>query len=108
MTVALALSITCAVICLVARGLRGRRVQEEFARYGVDPSDARTYAPEVTGFFLQLASLQPEPFTKRMQTVDSSFVLQALSSNRIRFAGNVLRKHKWVNGAFICTAVGLG
>jgi hypothetical protein len=108
MTAAFALSIACAVICLVARGLRGRGVREEFADYRVDPSDAKTYVPEVTGFFLQLASLQPKPFTERMRTVDPSFVLQALSSNRIRFATNILHKHRWVNGAFICTGVGLG
>lgn len=108
MTVGFALSIACAVICLVARGLRRKRVQEAFARYRVDPTQAATYAPEATAFFLHLAALQPERFAERMRTVDPPFALRALSSNPVLFARNILRKHRWVNAAFICTGVGLG
>jgi hypothetical protein len=108
LTVAFALSITCAVFCLIARGLRRQRVRAEFAHWEVDPTDAATYVPEVTGFFLYLAALEPAPFTERMGTVDPPFVLRALSSNRIRFARNILHKHRWVNRAFICTGIGLG
>jgi hypothetical protein len=108
MTTAFALSIACAVICLVARGLQRKRVGEEFDRYGVDPSDAATYAPEVTAFFFYLAALESAPFTERMRTVDQAFVLRALSSNPVRFARNILRKHRWVNRAFVLTGVGLG
>jgi hypothetical protein len=108
MTVAFALSIVCAVRCLVARGLRRKWVEEAFGRYRVDPTQAATYAPEVTSFFLYLAALRSEPFTERMWTVDPPFVLRALASDRVRFATNVLHKHQWVNAAFICTALGLG
>jgi hypothetical protein len=108
MTVGFALSIACALRCLVARGLRRKWVIEAFGRYRVDPTQAATYAPEVTAFFLYLAALQPEPFTQRMWTVDPPFVLRALASDRVRSAGNVLHKHQWVNAAFVCTGVGLG
>jgi hypothetical protein len=108
MTAAFALSIACAVICLVARGLQRKRVWEEFARYEVDPSEAATYAPEVTAFFLYLAALESAAFTERMRTVDPPFVLRALSSNPVRFARNIVRKHRWVNRAFVLTGVGLG
>jgi hypothetical protein len=107
-TVAFALSITCAVICLVARGLRRKGVEEALARWQVDPSDAATYAPEATAFFLYLTALQPAPLAERMRSVDPAFVLQALSSNPVLFARNVVRKHRWVNRAFVCTGVALG
>jgi hypothetical protein len=108
MTTAFALSIACAVICLVARGLRRKGVEEALARWQVDPSDAATYVPEATAFFLYLAALQPAPFAERMRSVDPAFVLRALSSNPVLFARNVVRKHRWVNRAFVCTGVGLG
>jgi hypothetical protein len=108
MTAAFALSILCAVFCLVARGLRSRRVREEFTHLGVDPTDAATYVPEVTGFFLHLAALEPAAFTERMRTVDPPFVLQALSSNRIRFARNILRKHRWATGRSSAPGSGSG
>jgi hypothetical protein len=108
MTVGFALSIACALRCLVARGLHRKQVEEMFARYRVDPAQAATYAPEVTAFFLYLAALRPEPFTQRMWTVDPPFVLRALAGDRVRFATNVLHKHQWVNAAFMCTGVGLG
>jgi hypothetical protein len=108
MTLGVALSIACAVICLVARGLRRKGVEELLARYRVDPGQAATYTPEVTGFFLYLAALQPGAFTERMGAVDPLFVLRALASNPVLFARNILRKHRWVNRAFVCTGAGLG
>jgi hypothetical protein len=108
MTLAIALSIYCAVACLVARSLQQQRVQEAFIRHGVEPSQGATYHPEVTAFFLHLAALQHEPFRDRMLEVDQRFVLEALASSPVHFSKNVLRKHQWVNRAFVSTGVGLG
>jgi Family of unknown function (DUF5706) len=108
MTVAFALSIACAVMCLIARGLRRKRVPQEFARWRVRPTDARTYAPQATAFFLHLAALQTKPFKQRMFEVDQRFVLEALASSPVLFSKYVLRKHRWVNWAFIFTGIGLG
>lgn len=107
-TLAFALSIYCAVACLVARGLQQERVRETFDRYGVDPTRAETYQPEVTAFFLHLAALQHQPFRDRMLAVDQRFVVEALASSPVLFSTYVLRKHRWVNRAFISTGVGLG
>ena len=108
MAAAFALSVICAVACLVARSLHRKRVREAFAHYRVDPARGETYQPEVTAFFLHLAALQTEPFTERMRRVDQRFVLRALASSPVYFSKNVLKKHRWVNRAFILTGVGLG
>jgi hypothetical protein len=108
MAASFTLSIYCAVACLVTQTLRRNYAQQTFAERGVDPSQADTYAPEVTTFFMYLARLQAEPFTKRMQTVDPEFVFQALASTPVYFSRFVLRKHLWVDRAFIATGVTLG
>jgi hypothetical protein len=108
MAASIAGSIYCAVACLVTRTRRRNLVKTTFTTRGVDPAKASTYVPEVTTFFVYLAALQVKPFAERMRTIDSKFVFEALASTPVYFSRFVVRKHRWVDRAFILTGVTLG
>ena len=101
-------SITCAVCCLIARGVQAKRTREVFDRYRVDPDKADTYVPEVTFFFADLAELRPDLYVERMLLINQLFVVRALASSHVEWSKAIRRKHRWVNRAFVLTGVALG
>jgi hypothetical protein len=101
-------SITCAVCCLLARGVRAKRTREVLYRYGVDPDRADTYVPEVAIFFADLAELRPDLYAERMLLINHQFVVRALASMNVEWSKAIRRKHRWVNRAFVLTGVALG
>jgi hypothetical protein len=101
-------SIFCAVMCLAPRGVQPQRERRDFDRYGVEPNQVDTYKPEVTVFFALVAQLQPEQFAKRMRSIDKQFVVNALASDTVVWSREILHKHRWVERAFIFTAITLG
>ena len=101
-------SITCAVVCLMARGVQAKRTQELLNRYRVDPNRADTYVPEVATFFADLAELRPDLYADLMLSINPPFIVCALASTHIEWSKAIRRKHRWVNRAFILIGFALG
>jgi hypothetical protein len=104
----LALAILSAVTCVASRGVSRRGLQRSLTRYAVDPDKADTYAPELAVFFGHLSKLKATPLVERLHTADQDFIIQALASEIIELAPNIVEKHRWVNRAFVLTGMTLG
>src|SRR5262245_32886463 len=85
MSIGSAGSLTCAVICLIARGVQSKRVHEMFNRYGVDLNKVDTYVPEVAIFFADLAELRPDLYADRMLSINPQFIVRALASTHVEW-----------------------
>lgn len=96
------------------RDLRGvsrvgrRELQGSLDRYAVDPHKADTYVPELAVFFGHLSGLKAAPLVERLREGELDFIIQALASEIIALAPNIVAKHRWVNRAFALTGMTLG
>jgi Family of unknown function (DUF5706) len=104
----LALAILSAVMCVASRGVSHSRLQRSLTHYAVDPDKADTYVPELAVFFGHLSRLKAGPLVERLRTGDQEFIIQAMASEIIALAPNVVAKHRWVNRAFVLTGLTLG
>jgi hypothetical protein len=104
----LALAILSAVMCVASRGVSRSRLRRSLTRYAVDPDNADIYVPELAVFFGHLSSLKAGPLVERLRTGDQDFIIQAMASEIIALAPDVVVKHRWVNRAFILTGLTLG
>jgi hypothetical protein len=104
----LALAILSAVTCVASRGVSPRGLEKSLTRYAVDPDKADTYAPELAVFFGHLSRLKATPLVERLHAADQDFIIQALASEIIALAPNIVDKHRWVNRAFVLTGMTLG
>jgi len=66
------------------------------------------YKPVQTVFFADLAGLEPDRFAQQMQSIKPQFVVEALARDHIEWSTYILKKHRWVNRAFVLTAVAFG
>ena len=73
-----------------------------------DPDKAGTYAPELAVFFGYLSKLEATPLVERLHAAGQDFIIQALASDIIEFAPNIVEKHRSVNRAFVLTGMTLG
>jgi hypothetical protein len=100
------LSILCATMCLRSR-LRDAAVRKMVRRFGVDPTQEKTYKAGVAWWFGTIAVLEPRYITALLKKADSDFEREALASDIVLLSHNVLEKHRWVNKAWLLSAASL-
>lgn len=101
------LAILSAVTCLRSRGLSRRKLEQQFVRHGVDPDQPNTYAPELSAFFLYISTLNPAHYATWVSQANQDFITRALASEIADFSPYVLKKHRWINRAFLLTGLSL-
>jgi hypothetical protein len=102
----LMLSIICVIACLVSR-FSPREQRRTFRHFKVQADKLETYGPEVMWFFGLIAALDKELFAARVQTIDTSFQVRALTQQAHLLSRNVARKHRWVNRGFLLVMMAL-
>ena len=85
----------------------GHGIKKEFERLGVNPESSVTYRPEVLWYFGHIARLNPSAVTEMLRRPCADWEITTLSYDTVDLATKVLRKHRYVNAAWACSALGL-
>jgi hypothetical protein len=105
MLASLVLSILSAVLCLVSRLYSRRRLGAEYRRHNVNLREPATYKPEIMWFFQHVAGLRPEAVGRRLAEADEEFEREALATQIVPLARNVVAKHRLANLGFMFAGV---
>jgi hypothetical protein len=108
MALSLAASILSAIICLHPRLHAKRSKTELMLEYEIEKGETDAPVPaRLSWFFGYLAQLDQERVARQLQNVDDSFAAEALAHEAAKFSRNVLKKHKWVDRAFLFASLSL-
>ncbi len=105
MCLALTLSLFHAILCIWSRTYNPVELTDFLNKAGVDPSRHETYAPSVCWFFQTVSSLNKAQFEKKMQALERTFEVDAMSSQIYELSVRVTKKHHHVNYGFSFAAI---
>jgi hypothetical protein len=100
-------SIGCAVGCVISRVYSRRRLDDILRHENVDPNRAETYTPGVLWFFQSVARLEPRGVYSRLLQAEQTLELEALATQVVPLARNVVAKHRLANFGFVFTGFAL-
>ena len=105
--ISLIVSIYSAIACIWSRIHSKEHLSKVLKESGVVLSDSTTYSPHTSWFFQYVSALEINEFEQRVQSIDITFEIKALTYQTYILSENVSKKHHYVNRGFIFSAISL-